>query len=420
MKSTVLSQHIGNIDDRLIQEADVFANKSRKTQFTKKFVTALVAAALVLSLTTAAMAAAGVIDFNSIFQSIFNNERAIPYIQTDDDITEHAGEGDAIVQDVDGEIAVQYLDNELEVEIVSAFADHGIYLEMQFTGALAGSLSDNITLINRNEEWGFYEAIGGGTVAQRIDVNTTVANILLHSWVEEMYRIRFNMIASGVQFVEMGSTDMNVGEHIGMENSIVLPGRVVEVTELDLNGSVLNITYQESDLAIRGTGEFRVGVMTPSGEVFWAELGEVTPEIRNGTINIGDADPNSLVFVWGGLQAERIIRGNWDFTVTIDARPEPGRFIGEYAGMRTEVAITATTVRVYLRDLMNYGTLDEMLEFSNEVWEMDNSLVLYLADGTIVMPRLGASEGGLFAYDMEFTHPEDVVRLTFRGVQIGG
>ncbi|MCL2426363.1 MAG: hypothetical protein FWD05_08495 [Oscillospiraceae bacterium] len=414
-----------------VQNSSAATKTFNARNYTREFAAvAVVAAIFMLAFGTTALAATGMIDFNSIFQSIFGNEQAAPYVQTSDDIEEHAGEGGAILQEIDNEITTQDIENELDVEIVSVFADSGIYLEMQFTGAIGGSLSDNITLINWNEEWGFYEVIGGGTVSRRIDENATLANIILHSWVEDMYRIRFNMIASGVQFVEMQPTDINVGEHISMETPIVLPGRVVEITELELNGSELNMAYRESDLAVRGTSEYRVGVMKPSGEVLWTEFGEMTlsdmlsiaagdadlpSEAFNRTINIGDADPNQLVFVWSGLQAESIITGNWDFTVTIDNRPEPGRFIGEYAGLHTEVAITATTVRVYFSGLPDANVFEE-------IWE-ENSLILYLVDGTTVLPRLGASQGAsdisLLAYDMGFISPESVVRVVFRGVPIG-
>jgi len=411
-----------------VRNSKVQSNNFTARNYRRKFAAvAAVAAITTLAFTTTALAATGIIDFNSMFQSIFGNEQATPYVVADDDIVGHAGEGDTIIQEIEGEITEHEIENELEVEVLSLFADHGIYLEMQFSGAIGGMLSDNITLINWDEEIGRYHPIGGGIVAERIDESTTLANIILHSWVEDMYRIRFNMIASGVEFVEMEPTDINVGEHIDMANPIVLPGRVVEITEIDLNVGVLNITYRESDLAVRGTDEFRVGVMKPSGEVIWDENFDFTSETRNGTINIGNADPNSLVFVWGGLRAEHVIRGNWDFTVTIDARPEQGRFMGMYDGMNTEVTITATTVNVFISGFADW---DSMLELSNEIWE-DESLVLYLADGTRVVPQHGASEGSteqtasepsidlFLTYFMDFTHPEDVVRVTFRGVEIG-
>jgi len=391
-------------------------------RFGRKIGATLAAAVLIaFALAITALAATDIIDVRSFFagpffRSVFDNEAAAPYVQAGDDITMNA-DGSFYITYVgaDGNI-VEEIENEIDVEILAAFVDGGIFFDMLITDSTDGRLTGPVNFISWNEDWGDYHNIGGGQ-AEIIDEHTMRVDFHLPGWVEERYRVHFSMIAMGVEFIEMFPTEFIVGEHLGLESPLALPGNVVEITAANLNtaGDMLIVEIQPSDLAVRGTGEYSLGVMTPNGEIIWARRSEI-----NLAINIGDADPNELVFVWSGLRAERIIHGNWDFTVTIDddARLEHAGFYGEFEGYRTEITVSATTVRIYV-----YGLITR--DITEEIWENEGSLVIYLADGTTVMPRVGGTETStdvsllVYSFD-EFIHPNDVERIIFRGIEISG
>ena len=372
-----------------ITKVPIIKGQGQSRRFRIGFVAA--AAVIALMFATTALAANGVIDFSSIFQSIFGNEAATQFIQTGEDITAHASEG------------------EVEVEIIAAFQDNGIFLDMLLTDEVGGRLSERLMLISWNETWGKYHLIGDSVYAQLIDENTMRASVFLPAWVDSPYQVRFDMIASGVQFFPEIQTELNVGAHIGIENPIIVPGEVVEITAVSLDGDMLTVASRVSGLAVRGTSEYTLGIMKPDGEIIWFGDG-------GGTIDIGGSCPHELVFVWSGLRAEHIFTGNWDFTITPDDTAlKPGTFIGEFEGHHAEVVVSATNARVRI-----YGIDRDTMD---EIWEED-SLALYLADGTTVLPSIGASEVSsylaLIVYDMEFINPEEVVRVTFRGIPIGG
>ena len=165
MKPTVLSQYIGNIDDRLIQEADIFANKKQAKPISKKFVTILVAAVLVISLTTAALAATGVLDFASAFQNIFQNETIAPYIIDGDDISGNADaniadteNGATIIDDQTADTAIRNNESEIDVKLLAAVMDDtqggGLFLKFEIHDPTGTKLSDSFVLLNKDKKMG--------------------------------------------------------------------------------------------------------------------------------------------------------------------------------------------------------------------------------------------------------------------------
>jgi len=128
---------------------------------------------------------------------------------------------------------------------------------------------------------------------------------------------------------------------------------------------------------------------------------------------IGDMDPNDLTLVVSGSVAEHTMLGSWEFAIPSDTRPQTGIFNGYFEGHRAEVILGATSVEILI-----FAGFDVFSIFD------ENPLRLYLADGTIIVPRYNGAEGdhqmATLQYSMDFVHPEDVVRVVFRGVEIGG
>jgi len=367
---------------------------------------AAVAVILTLALATTALAVSGTIDFDSIFQSIFRGENAAPYVQTGEDITVHASEG------------------EIEVALLAAFLDDtrigGLYLELEITDPTGERLSDSFALILHYERLGYISLNSFGEAdVNFIDEYTVHAGFFLpHAdvGVAGEITVRFDFIASNIQNVEMQPTELNIGAHMGIDTPIVVPGaEFVEITEITLDDAgKLTITSRDSDVSVYGWGAAMLGVMRPDGEIIWPSGGTVHYGIPGGRsyFDIGAIDPYDLTLVWTGRVAGHVMSGNWEFTIPGgDTVLDPGGFSGYFEGYPVRVTLGATNVEVEIF----IGDFDIFQE---------NPLVLYLADGTTVEPRFNGAEGGhdmaTLQYSMEFIHPEDVVRITFRGVEIGG
>ena len=111
--------------------------------------------------------------------------------------------------------------------------------------------------------------------------------------------------------------------------------------------------------------------------------------------------------------AEHIIPGNWIFTIATDnIGIQAEIFHGYYEGHRIEVIISTTEVNARISGWTDWDTIAELFN--------EDSLVLYLSDGTTVLPKISGAEGSYIGYDMGFINPDDVVRVTFRGIEIGG
>jgi len=292
-----------------IQHSTVGAKQSAPRRFRRGFTA--IAAVITLVFATTALAVSGVIDFDSIFQSIFRNETAAPYVQTGADITVHANEGD------------------VEVELIAAFWDDtrigGLYLELEIHDPTGERLSDTLVLL-RWDEWLGYDPITnpwGQVEVEFLDNYTLRAGFFVYAGLAlteaRDILVRFDMIASGIQD----------------------------------SGVSLSTEY-----------------------------------------------------------AAHTMLGNWEFVIPNDTALQAGIFKGYFEGHPTQVTLGATNVEL------------EIFVGGFDIFQ-DNPLVLYLADGAIVEPRFNGAEGGVYdlatlQYSMDFIHPEDVVRVTFRGVEIGG
>ena len=272
---------------------------------------AAIVAVIMLMFATTALAVSGVIDFGGVFQSIFRNETAAPYIQIGEDITTHANEG------------------EIEVELIAAFLDNtrigGLYLELKIHDPTGERLSESLVLLRRDERLG-YDPISnpwGQVEVEFLDDYTLRAGFFVDNGLALTEAgdilVRFDMIASGIQNQD--------------------------------SGVALSTEY-----------------------------------------------------------AAHTMLGNWEFVIPSDTALQAGTFEGYFEGHLTRVTLGATNVEI------------EIFVGDFDIFQ-DNPLVLYLADGTSVEPRFNGAEGGCdmatLQYSMDFIHPEDVVRITFRGVEIG-
>ena len=291
-----------------VQHSAVGAKQSAPRRFRRSFAATAVAVVLVFALVTTALAVSGVIDFSSIFRSIFNSEEAAPYVQVGEDITIHANEG------------------EVEVELIAAFFDDtrigGLYLELKIHDPTGVRLSESLVLL-RWDEWLGYAPMTnpwGQTEVEFLDDYTLRAGFFVYDGLALTEAgdilVRFDMIASGIQE----------------------------------SGVSLSTEY-----------------------------------------------------------AEHTMLGDWEFVIPNDTALQAGIFNGYFEGHRTRVTLGATNVEI------------EIFVGGFDIFQ-DNPLVLYLADGTTIEPRFNGAEGGCdmatLQYSMDFIHPEDVVRITFRGVEI--
>jgi len=386
-----------------VRSSNVGVKSSAPRRFGGGFAAAAVILTLVLA--TTALAVSGTINFGSIFQSIFRGEHAAPYVQTGEDITVHVSEG------------------EVEVALLAAFLEDtrigGLYLELEITDPTGERLSDSFMLLLQDERLGYIPLnLHMPVDVQLIDEHTAhVSFFLPHADVRETGEIvvQFDFIASNIQTVELQPTEFNIGKHIGVDGPVVVPGAAfIEITEITLDDTGrLTITSRDSDVSVYGWGHGTLGLMQPDGEIIWSRGGSMTYGIPGWEreFNIGAVNPYDLTLVWSGERAEYVMSGNWEFTISGEAVLDPGVRRGYFEGSPTEVFLGGTSVEVLITVVDSFDIFQE------------NPLVLYLADGTTVEPRFNGAEGGFdvvtLQYSMEFIHPEDVVRVTFRGVAIG-
>ena len=78
------------------------SNERTSRRYTRRFATIAIAAVLTVTFTTIALAVTGVININlgALYNSIFNNEEAAPYIQTRGGITIIRNEGDVTIEPI--------------------------------------------------------------------------------------------------------------------------------------------------------------------------------------------------------------------------------------------------------------------------------------------------------------------------------
>ena len=419
MKSLNLSKHIGSIDSRLVDEADLFAGKNKSRYVVRKLAVGLAAAVAAVSLATAALAAAGIIDYKSIYdsviKSVFDSEQAAPYLQTGENITVQMSEGD------------------IEVKLISAFTDPldhgGLYFELEMTDMTGGRLSDSFVLIERYKldnnteyEHGYRLLNQSGTnTVQIIDKNTVKSGF--NTWhlfnVNGEVRVCFNIILSDIRYYEMEPTAFTAGALIDSDTTVLLAGENShEIIGTSLQEKTLTITHR--DLYGSLFEGWSLGLMKPDGDIIWGNRDSYQSGMpRQTRLNIGDLDPDVLTLVWSGHLAKHVITGDWDFIIHMDndTAPEIKIFTGEYEGLRIEVIVGATSVRVRIYDAPD-------IDAAKEIVFNDCPLVLHITDGRIIETIKSGAEGGTdvigISYIMPFIDPEEVVSVTFRGTEISG
>ena len=365
-------------------------------------IVAIIGAIIMLLFATTALAVTGIIDFSSVFSSIFNNQAAAPYVQTGDDIL------------------VQVNESEVEVNLLAIFVDSsrvgGVYLELEIIDPSGEKLSDSLLLLLYDEGLA-YQALNlhMPVEVQWIDAYTIHAGLFLpFVEIDDLgdILIRFSLIATHIQRAEALSTGFVVGKHIGIDAPVVLPSaEFVEITSITQEGSSLTVAHQQSDPMLHGWGVGMLGLMGENGEIIWPNRQSSTHGVpgQESIFHIGIEDPSTFTFVWTGEFSRQLIPGDWAFTISGDILLNPETISGYYEDKKVEITLGATSVEVVV-----FGEIDIF---------QDNPLVLTLADGTTIEPSFNGAEGGrdmaTLQYSMDFIHPEDVVEVRFRGVEIG-
>jgi len=156
--------------------------------------------------------------------------------------------------------------------------------------------------------------------------------------------------------------------------------------------------------------ELTVRIRTTLRGFVVSETGEITVHIDYIASNIIDIEYLPYAH---SITAEHMIPVHRSFTIAVsDGRTlRAGEFHGYFEGIPAQVVVGATSVSVQI-----YGLVD--------VFE-ESPLVLYLTDETTIELDFSGAEASsdisAFTYPLDyFVHPEDVVRVTFRGVSIGG
>jgi len=402
MTSEMIFRAIGQISDEKIAEANIKVIRTRPVRVA--FVAAIVI--LILTFTSTVLAVSGIIDISSIVNSIFYNKEAAPYLQKGDGIT------------------MQSNDGEVSIEPIAAFfepARSGMYLELQITDTIDTRLSDSLMFIDMTSSNNGSMINTGPVDVRFIDDSRIIAGLLISPVSTGDMLIRFDTIVSGIRrFNEAQTTQFSIGEHIGINSPVTVPGvEFVEITKITLDSELLTIDHRISDVAIHGWGSAILGLMKPDGEIIWSYSGAVGAGVRGQQdfFEIGNIDPNSLTLVWKGIRAENTIIGNWEFTVTGENIINPRSFSGEFEGHSVEVTLGATIVEITV--FADY--------YSNEFpydYYIDDAVTLLLKDGTSVHTRVEGIMCDItmasFAYGMRFVNPADVASVTFYGVTING
>ena len=411
-----------------IHDLPTYTDKTAPRKFARRFALAAAAVILALALATTALAVSGKIDFgsflDSIFNSLFSNKEAAPFVQTGDGITIHTD-----MQSDDGEVTIVP---------IAAFIDtakDSLYLELQITDTMGGRLSDSLVVLVSNDladdTVGFsVDTFDYGAASVRfVDNNTIIARLHIRRQNVDNAgntTVRIEAIASGLKAFDWQPTQFNIGEHIGMESPVVVSGaEFAEITGITVgDNGWLRVSYRDTDPAVHGWGSGALGLMKPNGEIIWDCLNQVdvSTQVRQNVYELRDTDPNDLTLVWSGSRAEYTITGNWEFTVSGENALHERTISGEFEGHRAEVELGATSIEfTFFTD-----DIDRAFQYDGKA---DDAVVIHLTDGSIIYPILsfiGRSNDTIgptittFGYVMDFVDPVDVESVTFYGVTIGG
>lgn len=413
---------------------------------------AVVAAVMLITLTSAitVLAVSGTVDFGSMFRSVFENEQAEPYVITEENIITSVNE------------------NDVEVRIISAFHDAfwGLLVNMEIydpTGKLLTQLSeeDNIIFFSQRERaqtglTNMYVKAGvnreGSTGIEFID-NYTLRVGFDHVSYELTDAgdiiVRLDIMALGVSddsFVSSEdrpfwtNTGFILARNIGLEQPMTAPlSPFLEIMELTLDGSILSIAYRDIDAAYGWNNGMLLIERHDDQSPIWAFDGySVNDESRSVMFfDIGTANLEDFRLDWMKMSARDIMFGDWKFVIPSVNLIGSRTFVGKIDGYNAEIIISALGARIYVDGFVNmrregYEDYDIEWLFYGE-WPADiyieNALVLYLADGTTIEPKLVSAREdpadthdnrAFFVYDMEFVNPDNIVSVTFLGVEIGG
>ena len=390
-----------------IHNSAIAADNYAPRHFTKRFAIAAAAVVLIFALATTALAVSGIIDFSTIFDSIFRNKEATPYIQTGDDIAVQPYE--------------PLSEDEITVEPIAAFlepARSGMYLELRITDPTGTRLSDSLLFLTRSGLMEYPLSTGDVSV-ELIDKNTAIASLFITPVDADGATIQIVKIASDISYYyEAQPTEFKIGEHLSIDAPVIVPGaEFIEVTGITLSDGMLTIAFRGSDATVYGWGDAFLGVEKPDGEIIWGNgvSASDNTEIRTSYIAIGDLSPDDLTLVWNGSRAKYAINGNWEFTVSGQNVLETRMIDGEFEGNNVRVMLGATSIEFLI----------EADYFSNpfpyDIHAAD-AVAIVLNDGTILHPRLASnmndSMTASFAYTMGFTNPDNVESVMFYGTTI--
>ena len=207
-----------------INNSAVVVDRHAPRRITRKFTPVAAAIVLSLSLATIALAASGVVNFGEIFNSIFRNEEATPYVQVDKGITVLHNEG------------------EVSVEPLAAFivpadgADGGLFMELRIRDLKGtGVLSDSLVFLWDNGYISDLELNTGEVQVSVIDENTVVAGLFIspHSVGRN---VRIDKIVSG-DTILTGNWEFTISSDNALKQRKLYGTFEGNRTEVTLNGT---------------------------------------------------------------------------------------------------------------------------------------------------------------------------------------
>ena len=207
---------------------------------------------------------------------------------------------------------------------------------------------------------------------------------------------------------------------INMDKPLILPNvEFIQIDEIDYNSNILTVLCRNPDASTYGWGSGALGIQKPNGDILWANSSR---NITNDSSEIEltfkiETITDEHIFVWEGHRPKHVIKGNWEFTITGETGLEEKVFNAVVDGLKTEIKVSSLGVSVYMYDAPDFDTSREIVLNHHNL-----ELVLHLADGSVIKPIAGGAEGGtdiiLISYIMDFINPNDVVKVTFCGVDI--
>jgi hypothetical protein len=398
-------------------------SKSRRAM--PRFAVVAAALAAALSLSTVALAATGVINFDTVIDSVFD-KGTTPYIQTGDELNTLSSSG------------------EVTVDATAAFLDEardGAYVQLRIKDTTGTKLTESLALSEGERVIGaaaknvatdtliFSNAgqrVNTGEVSVNVvDKNTVVASMFIlgidgldvaDGKVNGKARIRFDAIASGIRvYLDAQTTGFNIGANLGIHEPTVVPGaEFMEIVGISRKDGSLTITRQASDATVHGWGEASLGLQKPNGEIIWSPHSSFDERSMRWTddFELGDADPDDLTLVWTGRRADVAFTGDWTFDVSGENVIAPRKMSGSVDGNAAQALIGATSVEIkvfadYYANPMPFDPHEE------------GAVAITLTDGTTVIPKAEATardpEGATFKYTMPFINPDEVASVTFGG-----